>query len=103
MRKKIDKNQLLRLVYKAPPSPRNTKINILGVASFVFYGLAGFCAWKFGDWWGIGFIVSLFFVDFFNQLVQDEYRQELIDMHENLLREIADNSDVLDHLIPKKE
>lgn len=102
MKQQIDKDQLLAMVRNFPPSPRDRKITLLGIASFIFYALAGFCAWKFGGWWGIGLVVCVFFIDVLTQLIHNEYREELIEMHGELVRDIAENSDILDNIIPKK-
>ena len=66
MKKQIDKDQLLKLAEALPPSPRDSKINTLGITSFVFYFIAGFCAWKIGGWWGLGLVVSIFIIDTLN-------------------------------------
>ncbi len=100
-KKRIDKDQLLAMAEELPPSPRDKKIRALGIASFVFYAVAAICAWQLGSWWGIGLVAAIFVIDTLNDFVQEEHRQELIDMHSKLLYAIAEKSDILDDVIPK--
>ena len=100
MKQQIDIDQIM--AHQLPPSPRDRKITSLGIASFIFYVLAAFCAWQFGGWWGIGLVVSIFIIDTLGDMVQEEHRQELIELHGKLVGEIAENSDILDNVVPTK-
>ena len=102
MKQQIDIDQILATAHKFPPSPRDAKIKAFGIATFIFYALAGFCVWQFGGWWGIGLVVSMFIIDTLDQTTQEEYREELIEMHGKLVQQIAENSDILDNVIPTK-
>ena len=95
MKQQIDIDQILATAHKFPPSPRDAKITSLGIAMIIFYALAGFCAWQFGGWWGIGLVVSMYFISTFDDLVHEEHREELIELHDLLVREIAGNSGLL--------
>ncbi|WP_372725449.1 hypothetical protein, partial [Immundisolibacter sp.] len=74
----------------------------LGYVQLVFFGLAGFCAWQIGSWWGIGLVASIFIIDTLNDSVHEEHRQELVELHGKLVKEIAENADALDHVVPTK-
>ena len=100
MKQQIDKDQLSTMAHKLPPSPRDGKIMSLGIATFIVYALAGFCAWQFGGWWGLGLVVCMFIIDALGQSTQEEHREELIELHGLLVREIAENSDILDNVFP---
>ena len=103
MKRQIDINRLLEMDKDLPPSPHDPRITIMGITSLLIYLLAGFCAWKFGGWWGVGFIVCLYVISTLDEFVHEEHRQELVEGYGRLVRMIAENSDILDNIIPKKE
>ena len=79
MKQQIDIDQIM--AHQLPTSLRDRKITSLGIASFIFYALAAFCAWQFGGWWGIGLVVSIFVIDTSDDFVHEEHRHELIELH----------------------
>lgn len=100
MKQQIDMDRVVTATL--PPSPRDGKVQLLGIVSIIFYVLAGICAWQFGGWWGVGLVGSMYIIDTLDDMVHEEHRQELIEGHSKLVMEIAENSDILDNVIPKK-
>ena len=103
MKQRIDKDQEFTMAHILPASPRDDKIKAFGIATFIFYALAGLCAWQFGGWWGLALVVCMFIIDTLDQTTQEEYREELIELHGLLVCEIAENSDILDNVIPTEQ
>lgn len=101
MKRKIAINRLLEMDKDLPPSPRDPRITVMGIASLIIYIVAGFCAWKIGGWWGIGLIACLYVISVFDEFVHEEHRQELVQGYGRLVRKIAENSDILNDIIPK--
>jgi len=103
MNKRIDVEQVMEMANQLPSSPRNWKISALERATYLFYALAGFCAWQIGEWWGLGLVACIFVIDTLGKTAQQEYREELIEMHGALVLKIAENSTILDNDLPTAE
>jgi hypothetical protein len=103
MKRQIDIARLLERTQDLPPSPRDPRITFFGIASIAFYAVAAYCAWKIGGWWGIGLVGCFLIINTLDEFVHEEHREELVDLHGLLARRIAENSRVLDDVIPMKE
>ncbi|MEX2151548.1 MAG: hypothetical protein WD793_15145 [Steroidobacteraceae bacterium] len=98
----VDTKRLTEEAGDLPPSPRDSMIKKLDMWSWICYGAAVICAWQIGGWWGIGLVVALFGVDALQALIQDQHREELLELHGKLVINIAENSSILKDKIPTK-
>lgn len=103
MKNTIDRMQLAKITKDLPASPRDSRITTMGVVSLCLYLIGAYCAWKMGSWWGVGLVSVLFIISTLDELVHDEHRKELLQLHGLLLKKIAENSDILSDTIPTKK
>lgn len=99
---KVDADRLAEKAGGLPPSPRDAIINKLDIGSWICYGAAVICAWQIGGWWGIGLVVAPFGAEALQALIQDQHREELLELHGKLVIDIAENSSIFKDKVPTK-
>ena len=103
VKQEIDVDRLMEMKKGLPPSPRDARITGLGIASLAIYLAAAFCGWQIGGWWGVGLIACLYVSGTLDDFVIEEHRQELWQWNGRLARTLAEKTDVLDDVIPKRK
>ena len=101
--KELDIDRIMRQDESLPPSPRDPFITKAGYISLMLYLVAALCAWQIGKWWGVGLIVILYIISTIDELVYEQHRQELVEMHGKLVMQIALKSDIMDDKIPTRD